>query len=484
MCGIVGFVVSAPGARWTEQGDKLKEYMYQMLYFDAARGPHATGLMRIDRGKHNELPSAFKRAWHAADFLGHKQADALLNNVGSASAMIGHNRFATYGGKDAHGNAHPFNLEHITLVHNGHVTNARELVSHESHHEVDSAMVTAAIAIDGAEAVLPKLDGGYSLVWHNAKDGTINFARNDKRPMYMRKLGSKDVPWGGIVFASEMEMLHLAISRIGIPTHDLYFQPKPWTWHKIPLDDPSKIQFAAYEKPVVEVGHKVPFSGTTSGQQDTAGGAVTDIRSKRFKKRSYNSVDMDKQSKRLWKGPAIKRDTVLEFRATSFIPYRNRPEHGVIRGVCPSNSSWLLEMDEVPKTMFDTLTAHDSWGYSAQALDYIAGHKTTAEVVKCVPHINLRQWVSMVKGEKESDNSRESEQEGPFLCGPAGTRIKEDTWISLTNDGCGSCGGFISPALHARVRWVESSPVCPECAADTDAGLLKSLQSKRGHTLQ
>lgn len=95
-----------------------------------------------------------------------------------AVAIVGHGRSATQG-NIIKKNAHPFQTEHITLVHNGTISFGLD----NKEGEVDSAALCAAIASEGLEKTLNKIHGSYALVIHDAKENSIKIVRNTSRPL-------------------------------------------------------------------------------------------------------------------------------------------------------------------------------------------------------------------------------------------------------------------------------------------------------------
>src|SRR5690554_6598577 len=101
MCGIVGIISNKGYANVNER----KKLFQQMLFVDALRGEHSTGMFLVDK-KGVEVDYV-KRAMHATDFLELPAVNKLINDLGSRTFVVGHNRFATQG-KINNINAHPF----------------------------------------------------------------------------------------------------------------------------------------------------------------------------------------------------------------------------------------------------------------------------------------------------------------------------------------------------------------------------------------
>ena len=213
MCGIV-FVGGT--SLVSSNIDKFE----QMLFADTFRGEHSTGVMSLFAPlNHPQSLLIEKKAVPGDVFIrtgclkevSEMKIPSIYNtpNVFTTAYpkfMVGHNRYATAGAINDK-NAHPFQHGHITLVHNGSLTNQRLLPEH-ARFEVDSENVCYSIATIGIDETIQKLHGAFVLVWHNSQDNTLNFIRNDDRPFYMMETTSGDY-YG----ASEKDMVKWIMSR-------------------------------------------------------------------------------------------------------------------------------------------------------------------------------------------------------------------------------------------------------------------------------
>jgi asparagine synthetase B (glutamine-hydrolysing) len=201
-----------------------------------------------------------KRALTATDYLESGSYNIYMKpSISDALALIGHNRHATIGSiRDS--NAHPFTDRHITLAHNGHIRNSYALWPGTGSPEVDSMCIPYQMAECGEKEALEKLTGAFALVWFNDTDRTINFARNDDRPLFFAFLeGEKAMVWG-----SEMYMMHWVLDRNDVNVKHRYLLTAPYHHYKFSLDNP-----AAYTK--------VPFvDASKTTQSDLRGRAGSD----------------------------------------------------------------------------------------------------------------------------------------------------------------------------------------------------------------
>lgn len=200
MCGIVG--VASP----TPMTMPMKEFFQDLLFHDVIRGPHATGVAAIDTMDRSFTVE--KKALPAQLFLLEKEPmENLFAFKHNFNIYIGHNRYATSGAKDADANAHPFIHDDIVGVHNGSLRNQRLLDDHEKF-VVDSDNLYYHLANNGVDDTITKANGAYALCWYDKSDNSLNFLRNDERPLAIGKLSN-----GSWVWASEMGMLQWLVRR-------------------------------------------------------------------------------------------------------------------------------------------------------------------------------------------------------------------------------------------------------------------------------
>ena len=208
MCGIIG--VASTGL--LVENDK--KFFRSALFADQLRGADSTGIFAVGK---QTVPTVdiFKRAMPAADFLEMKRTDQLIGKLGTTRLMVGHNRAATKGAVDNE-NCHPFQFGHITMVHNGTLTNYHKLPNY-TYAENDSKLLCRGIAELGLQEAINCIDGAWSLVWHDSTDNTLNFLRNSQRPMAIASNNKRK----DLYFASELLMLDWCTARHNISVDEI-----------------------------------------------------------------------------------------------------------------------------------------------------------------------------------------------------------------------------------------------------------------------
>jgi predicted glutamine amidotransferase/endogenous inhibitor of DNA gyrase (YacG/DUF329 family) len=203
MCGIVGVV----GTLALKDKTAFKE----LLIADTIRGPHSTGVCAIDGDKR----LVYKQAVSASEFISQGTLAEITGYKYHTTAFIGHNRFASRG-IISNANAHPFCSDHITLVHNGTLTNHYSL-DHDA--DVDSEAITNYMSEHGVVDTAKELRGTFALVWHDADRSTINFLRNEFKPLHIAITASN------IYWASEADMLRWVLGRNDIEIKEIFKLP-------------------------------------------------------------------------------------------------------------------------------------------------------------------------------------------------------------------------------------------------------------------
>lgn len=209
MCGIVGFVNFA-----AQLDQDRKKWITHALLVDQLRGMDSTGIAMLPKRYPNDKNApalkSYKKALAASDFIQMERAQNILKDADVCRFIMGHNRYATTGSKDNDNFAHPFLYKEVTAIHNGTLTNRIGL---RHTHVVDSAAIAMELAELQPEeypAMLGDLRGAYTLVWYNAVNNHVYFARNDERPLVFCRGFDGDT----LFFASEEWMIEWVMGRL------------------------------------------------------------------------------------------------------------------------------------------------------------------------------------------------------------------------------------------------------------------------------
>lgn len=197
MCGLVG-VAGDTTAKW-------KDVFTDLLIIDSVRGMHGTGVAAVKR--YESRVAVVKAPGPSHYLILTEEYQKLLKEP--IKCLIGHNRYATIGEHSAK-NSHPFEFEKVVGAHNGTLDKWAIKRLHEwEKYGTDSEALYANMSEFGLPATVDKLEGAWALTWYDRTNNTINFLRNEKRPLFYTY--SKDRTT--LIWASEICMLEFVLKR-------------------------------------------------------------------------------------------------------------------------------------------------------------------------------------------------------------------------------------------------------------------------------
>lgn len=196
-----------------------KKMFREMLILDQVRGLDSTGIALINNVKDEKTnrrfvvdkevgPPSNLWDWGSSPILDHRGIIP-----GWPKIIIGHNRAATTG-KIVAENAHPFIMGDIVGAHNGSLRVWNDLEG-AKNYDVDSKAIFNDIDINGIEHTWKSFTGAAALVYWNDKEETLNFIRNDERPLVFAEGEKRNIMY----WASESWMIQVAANRNGVKLH-------------------------------------------------------------------------------------------------------------------------------------------------------------------------------------------------------------------------------------------------------------------------
>jgi glucosamine 6-phosphate synthetase-like amidotransferase/phosphosugar isomerase protein len=227
MCGIAGFSLK------TDEDINARKLGSALLTQIVTRGAHATGMAYVTGTPEKRQIKNLKSNVNAFAFI-KAYGDKLPVD---AKTAIFHTRFATLGSPLNNLNNHPIRVGDVVGVHNGHVSNHREIFANYSSiarkAEVDSEAIFSMLASYKSSESKPSellglLDGGAAVAWLDVRSGTdLHLARCCSSPLAVGQTVA-----GSFIFASTQVLLGKAVKESGIKLDWIEEIPE-WSYMKV-----------------------------------------------------------------------------------------------------------------------------------------------------------------------------------------------------------------------------------------------------------
>lgn len=231
MCGICGVMTD-----WMVDGDV--KIFSELMHLNVLRGWEGAGAAIMNEACDNV--QCVRTTQTGTDLILGQEFKKIIKDGPRKSLILGHCRYPTKGDNVIE-NVHPFECDHIVGVHNGTFRKIEN--TWFGKEESDSKAIFEDIAKRGAKAAIKDADGAYALVWIDKRERTLNFLRNNERPLYVWR--SKTF----MAWSSEKDDLEKILSRNG----------------KRYQNSPDITYFAADKHYCIELPGSTPFNFADGG---------------------------------------------------------------------------------------------------------------------------------------------------------------------------------------------------------------------------
>jgi len=210
MCGITGVLC------FHEQGVQEADVriFHQLFKASVLRGEDGSGIFWVGDKKsgaiveNDELSSTswLKMSGVPHELYNTKNYAESEWELAASRFIIGHNRAKTTG-EATTDHAHPFEHEHITLVHNGTIHSIDGFNDFNKFPTDSMALCHALASTDDHAKILKGINGAAAVIWYNYKTQRLYIYRNRDRPLAFHQ------QWGRYYIASEPMMLKWIMMR-------------------------------------------------------------------------------------------------------------------------------------------------------------------------------------------------------------------------------------------------------------------------------
>jgi hypothetical protein len=495
MCGIVGFITAETSIGENER----RKWFINALRAGVVRGEDGTGMFMV-KHKHEGSADWAKQGASAEYFLDSPQATERLRptvDFGQYRAVIGHNRSATVGNVSTE-NSHPFTEGPITLVHNGTLSNTHGLPNKSEKSKkatVDSHVICHNLATHTPDEVIKELTGAYALVWHDARDNSVNIIRNTERPLHILPLKYHKT----LLIASEAEMLWWLAKRSSFSHSDKMYYPV--AGHLLTFTE---------DKGIEPTTRKIETKGWSYGSGRRSSWSYDDADyyvDPRWRDSRPPGVAPKGEGPNMGKaglsGPVIQQAAlyraipkplsktlgqvgldVLDKLRMNVVAVQ--PVHGTKGAVVVGRLIDLpnLQTAHVYGMDYEAVleaVGHETWTVAPNGVRVTEGGRkvivarllartaTTSEATPPYSQLSLESQSGSTDAEDVECDDNEGRDYGPVsFTDPDGNFITLLDWCILAQGGCSVCGTEIGPEDADDIAWDVTTklPICPDCVCE------------------
>lgn len=421
MCGLFGGISSvlSPADR---------SFLGDLMLLNSWRGKDSTGIMDYVplvslpiKKKFSQNYMTWKSIDEPYDFYREYWLDIAVERWMKSPAKIiaGHTRAATKG-TVIRKNAHPFVHGPIIGMHNGTITGEFE---NSKLFDTDSEAIYYNINKLGLKETIDDLgkhSAAYALVWMNTQENTLNFLKNDKRPLHYARLGENG---STIYWSSEKEDLEYLLKK-----HMLY----NWTVKSFIVDQHYKVDLESAFIDITQTQVKPkPFVYTTS--------TTTTVGSDNRGSSRYPSYPCYSETRYTSGGPGGHK-TAENFSEEYYLDFGTQTKNGYNRNWDVASRLWLSD-------------------WALQRITEIRREKK-----------NRKNTEKETKASKSTQGSLElsdppfdkDEDDGEPVYTIFGEEVSYAQWYEATRRGCGWQGETVMDP--DAVFWVDkTTPICIDC---------------------
>lgn len=476
MCGLVGIAGDIRGPE--------KKMFRDLLVFNQVRGFDSTGVVIVPTVlTPKQDPFTVVKDVGPAQNLWDFDKDKIFDYRGgilqSAKVLIGHNRAATLGKVNVE-NAHPFEFGHIVGAHNGSLNFWCDLEDADKF-DVDSKAIFRDIEVNGIDHTWKNFYGAAALSFWDEKAQTLNFIRNDQRPLFFA--WSKDKKT--LFWASEWEMIWMAARRNKVDLfieegstspmfkqvrENTLFSFKPMSMscdlvEERKLEKKTFTQTKVWNGSPTSVGFKGNIVGTrqlkTNWKKDTKRSRVNLVEATLTDFRETIICGM------------LPKDDYVVFRAS----LRIKDKYAGVLNIYPTNAAELKALTDAAQAEVKGHMHRLKLLGKPRVSTAPNGHGTSS--YHCAANLVRVERIQPVK--KLEVVASNTEEELRNFVNHAGNMITESELakqLREAGDCCSYCSESIITADHSEISWVDSiTPLCKTCTEDFNGNehLLKGI---------